>query len=92
MFMDETAFWAGEGGQKRCVRAAGEAHLPQHINRVFRRGSTLHIWRAIYYGIKLPPYRFELTKARTINGRKVAAQAISGDVYMRQILAGPLKD
>ena len=52
---------------------------------------TLHVWGPIYYGIKLPLYRFQLTRARTINGRKVAAQTITGDVYMRQVLAGSLE-
>ena len=90
MFTDETAFRVGEGGRKLCIRGPGEAYLPQHINPKFRRGLTLRVWGAIYHGYKLPLVRFDLAKARMEGGKKIAAQTITADVYVRQILEGPL--
>lgn len=86
MFTDKMAFRLGQGGRKRCIPKAGTAHLPQHLDMVFCCGGTLHIWGAIYLGYKLPLVRFQLAKARTVNGRKVAAQTRTADVYIRQIL------
>ena len=49
------------------------------------------MWGAIYHGVKLPLYRFDLAKARTVNGKKVHSETITGEVYARQVLAGPLE-
>ena len=92
LYTDESAFRVGDTGRRRVIRAKGEAYLPQHINPVFRRGATLHVWGAIYHGHKFPLVRFELAKARREGGKTIAAQTITSDVYMRQILAGPLND
>ena len=89
MFTDETAIQIGSSGREWCILQPGTAHLPQHLSTVFRRGSTLHIWGAIYHGVKLPLYRFDLAKARTVNGKKVCSQMITAEVYAGQVLAGP---
>ena len=91
MFTDESAFQVGAGARTWCVRPPGTAHLPQYIEPVLRRGATLHVWGAIYHGVKLPLYRFDLAKARTINGKKVRSETITGEVYARQVLGGPLE-
>ena len=91
MSTDKTAIQFGGAGREWCIRAAGEAHLPQNLNPVFRKGSTLHVWGAIYYGVKLPLYRFDLARARTVNGKKVRSQTITAQVYAEQVLAGPLQ-
>ena len=47
---------------------------------------TLHVWGAIAYGHRFPLRRFNLPPQRTVNGTKVAAQTIIGEVYAEQIL------
>ena len=56
MFMDNTPVLLGESRREVCIWTAGTAHLPQDLFTVLRRGSTLHIWGAIYYGVKLLLY------------------------------------
>ena len=51
-----------------------------------------HIWGAIHHGYMFSHVRFELAKAHHEGGKNLAAQTIISDVYMRQILAGPMDD
>ena len=91
MFTDKSAFQIGDSAQTWCVRPPGTAHLPQYIEPVFRCAATIHVWGAIYHGVKLPLYRFDLAKARTISGKKVRPEAITGEVYARQVPDGSLE-
>ena len=75
--MIETDFHVGKGGQVRIIWAAGEVYLPQHINQVFRSGSTLHVWDAIYRGYKFPLYRFKFNNAQTVDGKQLAAETMT---------------
>ena len=55
IFTDESYFETGALRRRRArgvLRRAGEAYLPQNLNRKFPKGATVMFWGAIMYGYK----------------------------------------
>ena len=55
LFTDESYFETGAQRWRRArgvLRQAGEAYLPQNLNKRFAQGATVIFWGAILYGYK----------------------------------------
>jgi hypothetical protein len=75
---------AGEGLTKRMTEV--------NLSLNSKKRERLHVWGAIIHGKNFPLDRFPLRPAHVVNKVKIAADTITADVYLAQILSGPLKD
>ena len=87
IFTDEVAIELGGWRRKRVIRQRGHAHDVQYLQPTFRSSRmSLHVWGAIAYGCKFPLLKFQLRPTRKENGKKLAAEKITGEVYGEQVL------
>lgn len=93
IFTDEVAFEVGDDlKSEMCWRKANEENNENCLSLRKKKGKMLHVWGAIVHGKKFPLVRFDLKPIRTVNKVRIAADKIDGNVYLSQILSGPLKD
>jgi transposase len=93
IFTDEVAFQIGDDLKSEwCWRESNTENEENHLCIRKKKGKTLHVWGAVIHGKKIPLVRFALRPVRTVNKVKIAPDKIDGNVYLNQILSGPLKD
>lgn len=92
IFTDECSVEMGMNHRKNWVtRKAGEAYLPQMLDRTFRSNrQTLMVWGAIAHDHKWPLCRIAL-KASTSDGKtRTKAEGLNGRRYVDLIMNGPM--
>jgi transposase len=93
IFTDEAAFEVGDDfAQELCWRLPHEQNMEANLSVRKKRGAMVHVWGAIIHGHKFPLVRFALQPAHQKDKVRIAAQTINADVYLEQIMKGPLKN
>jgi hypothetical protein len=92
IFTDEVAFQIRHDLiLEWCWRERNTENEENHLG-IRKKGKTLHVWGAVISGTKFPLVRFALRPVRTVNKVRIASDKIVGNVYLNQILRGPLTD
>jgi hypothetical protein len=93
IFTDEAAFEIGDDvKQENCWRRPNEEYDEKNLSLRKKKGKMLHVWGAIIHGHKFPLVRVALRPAHVVNKVKIAADTINAEVYLTQVLSGPLKE
>ena len=73
-----------------CWRLPHEQNCKGCLSVRKKKGKIIHVWGAIIHGHKFPLVKFALAPAHQKNKVRIAAQTINADVYLEQIIKGPL--
>ena len=91
IFTGEAAFEVGDDhSNEMCWRLPHEQNCENCLSVRKKKGKIIHVWGAILHGHKLPLVKYDLTPAHQKNKVRTAAQTITAQVYLDQIIEGPL--